>query len=142
MRAKRDGWKNAKHRSQWEATFSDTGGGKYPAFTAAINDLPVAEIDTALVLKALEPIWREKTETATRVRSRIELVLSWATARGYRSGENPARWRGHLQTMLPAPDKIARVTHHPALPYRDIGASWRSCALGPASPPARWNSRF
>ena len=119
----RAGWKNPKHAAQWGATFAETRQGSlvFPAITAAINALPVAEVNSPLVLKVLEPIWREKTETATRVRSRIELVLSWATARGYRSGENPARWRGHLQTMLPAPGKIARVEHHRAVSYREIG---------------------
>ena len=123
IKAHRAGWKNPKHAAQWEATFAETRRGRtvFPAVTAAINNLPVAEIDTPLVLKVLEPIWREKTETATRVRSRIELVLSWAAAREYRKGENPARWRGHLQTMLPAPGKIARVEHHRAVPYREIG---------------------
>ena len=124
VKSHRDGWKNAKHAAQWEATFAETRRGSlvFSAITAVINDLPVSEIDTALVLKVLEPIWREKTETATRVRSRIELVLSWAAAREYRRGDNPARWRGHLQTMLPAPGKIARVEHHRAVPYREIGS--------------------
>ena len=124
VRSHRDAWKNAKHAAQWESTFSETRRGSlvFPALTAVINDLPVAEIDTALVLKVLEPIWKTKTETAVRARGRIELVLSWAAAREYRRGDNPARWRGHLQTMLPAPGKIARVEHHRAVPYREIGS--------------------
>jgi integrase len=73
-------------------------------------------------MKALEPIWTVKPETASRVRGRIERVLDWATARGYRTGENPARWRGHLENLLPAPRKVQRVEHHPALPYPQIAA--------------------
>jgi integrase len=77
-------------------------------------------VDIALVLTVLEPIWHKKTETATRVRGRIEQVLDWAKARGYRYGENPARWRGHLDKLLPARTKIAKVRHHPALPYVEL----------------------
>ena len=78
-------------------------------------------MDTGLVLKAIEPIWATKAETASRLRGRIESVLDWATARGYRQGENPARWRGHLDKLLPPRSKVARVKHHPALPYPEIG---------------------
>jgi integrase len=85
-----------------------------------IGDLPVGEIDTGLVLKILEPIWTSKTETAGRVRGRLESVLDWAAARGYRSGENPARWRGHLDKLLPARTKVAKVRHHPAMPYTEL----------------------
>jgi integrase len=81
----------------------------------------VQAIDLALVMKALEPIWTIKSETASRLRGRIEAVLDWAKVRGYRSGENPARWRGHLDKLLPARAKIQKVEHHPALPYREIG---------------------
>jgi integrase len=73
-------------------------------------------------MRVLEPLWREKTETAARLRGRIEAVLDYATARGWRTGENPARWRGHLANLLPAPSKIAKVEHHAALPWREIGA--------------------
>ena len=73
-------------------------------------------------MKVLEPLWREKTETASRLRARIENILSWATVRGYRNGENPARWRGHLDKLLPKRSKVAKVKHHPALPYDDIPA--------------------
>ena len=86
------------------------------------GSLPVAAIDTALVMKALDPIWREKTETASRVRGRIESVLSWATVRGYRTGDNPARWKGHLDHLLPARAKVRKVEHHAALPYADLPA--------------------
>lgn len=80
----------------------------------------MAEIDLGLVLKVIEPIWTTKTETASRVRGRIESVLDWATARGYRTGENPARWKGHLQHVLPARDHIKKRNHHAALPYPEL----------------------
>src|SRR5271170_310803 len=73
-------------------------------------------------MRALEPIWNTKPETASRVRGRIESVLNWATARGFRTGENPARWRGHLDHLLPARSKVQKVKHHPARSYADIGA--------------------
>lgn len=87
-----------------------------------IGDLPVAAIDTALVMKIVEPLWSTKTETASRVRGRIELILDWAAARGYRAGDNPARWRGHLDKLLPARTKVRKVKHHAALPYGDLPA--------------------
>ena len=77
-------------------------------------------VDTGLVMKAVEPIWTVKPETAGRVRGRIEAVLDWATVRGYREGENPARWKGHLENLLPARSKVARVEHHAALPYAEL----------------------
>jgi len=82
-----------------------------------MGKLSVQAIDTAIVLKALEPIWTTKPETASRLRGRIEAVLDWAKVRGYRSGENPARWRGHLDKLLPARSKVRKVEHHAALPY-------------------------
>jgi integrase len=109
------GWKNPKHAAQWPATLAAY---VYPVF----GSLPVAAIDTALVLKAIEPIWNDKPETASRVRGRIEVILDWATVRGDRQGENPARWRGHLDKLLPNKTKIRRVEHHAALPYGEIGA--------------------
>src|SRR5207237_8667761 len=109
------GWKNPKHAAQWPNTLSAY---VYPVFGA----LPVRVIDVGLVMKAIEPIWTEKPETASRVRGRIESVLDWATTRGYRQGENPARWRGHLENLLPKRSKMARVAHHAALSYSDIGA--------------------
>ena len=112
--AHRIGWKNAKHSAQWGATL---GTYVYPIF----GELPVAAVDTTLVAKALEPIWGTKPETASRVRGRIESVLDWARARGYRSGENPARWRGHLDNLLPKRRNVRRVEHHAALPYAEIG---------------------
>jgi integrase len=118
------GWRNAKHAAQWNATFNETKRGqtRYPAITVPINDLPVSEIDTALVLKVLKPIWREKPETAKRVRGRIEQVLAAAKVEGYRTGENPARWRGHLDKLLPQPAKLAPVQHHKAIPYVELPA--------------------
>jgi integrase len=107
------GWKNAKHRAQWKSTLATYA---YPVF----GGLPVAVVDTALVLKAIEPIWLTKPETADRVRGRIQAVLDWACVRGFRSGENPARWRGHLDKLLPARSKVARIKHHAALPYLEI----------------------
>jgi integrase len=122
IEANRAGWRNAKHADQWVATFNATKRGKreYPALTAVLNDLPIAAIDTALVMKALEPVWRKTPETASRARGRIEAVLSWATAREYRTGDNPARWRGHLDKLLPARSKVARVKHHDAIPYAEM----------------------
>lgn len=107
-------WTNAKHASQWTNTLK--------TYCAPFNALPVQATDTGLVLKALEPIWTEKPETSTRLRARIEAVIDWATVRGYRAGDNPARWKGHLDKLLPALKKKARVKHHPALPYAQIGA--------------------
>jgi integrase len=108
------GWKNPKHAAQWPATLTSYA---YPVF----GDLPVQVVDVGLAMKALEPIWTAKPETAGRVRGRIESVLDFATARGYRQGENPARWRGHLENLLPKKSKVHRVEHHPALPYPEIG---------------------
>lgn len=113
--AHRAGWRNAKHASQWSATLRSYAS---PVF----GKLPVSAVDQALVLKALEPIWTVKPETANRLRGRVEAVLDWAKARGYRDGENPARWKGHLDKLLPAPAKVRKVEHHPALDYRDIPA--------------------
>ncbi|GLS41570.1 phage integrase [Mesorhizobium tianshanense] len=115
IKAHRSGWKNVKHAGQWKATLETY---VYPVF----GDLAVSRVDVALVLKALEAIWTSKPETATRVRGRIESILDWATARGYRHGDNPARWRGHLDKLLPARSKVAKVKHHAALPYAEIGA--------------------
>jgi integrase len=108
-------WRSDKHAAQWPATLSAY---VYPVFGA----LPVQGVDVALVLKALEPIWNTKPETASRVRGRIESIIDWATARGYRRGENPARWRGHLENLLPRRAKIRQVEHLAALPYVGIGA--------------------
>jgi len=114
IKAHRASWSNAKHAAQWTSTLK--------TYAAPLHEVPVADIDTDLILSCLEPIWSEKTETATRVRQRIESVLDWATARKYRSGENPARWKGHLDKLLPKPSKLKNVKHHPALSYRQIGS--------------------
>jgi hypothetical protein len=108
------GWRNEKHRQQWANTLATYA---YPVCGA----LPVGAVDTILVMKVLEPIWAAKPETAGRVRGRIERILDWAKVRGYRDGENPARLRGHLDTLLPKKSKVHRVRHHAALPYRDVG---------------------
>jgi integrase len=108
-------WRNEKHRAQWRSTLEDYA---YPQ----IGELPVASVDTAVVTKILEPIWSTKPETASRLRGRIEVILDWARVRGFRTGENPARWRGHLENLFPAKRKVRRVRHHPALPYIELGA--------------------
>ena len=109
------GWKNAKHTSQWAATLETYA---FPT----IGKIGVAEVETAHVIHILESIWTTKTETASRLRGRIESVLDWATVRGFRKGENPARWRGHLDKLLPARARVQKVEHHAALDYREIGA--------------------
>jgi integrase len=114
IKAHRAGWKNEKHASQWENTLKTYAS---PVF----GKLPVQDVDEALVMKVLEKIWETKTETATRVRNRIELVLDWAKARKYRTGENPARWRGHLDKLLPKRSKVQPPKPHAALPYTEIG---------------------
>lgn len=108
-------WRNPKHRDQWPNTLRDY---VYPA----IGKLSVAAVNVGHVVKILEPIWTKRPETASRVRGRIESVLDWAKARGYRAGENPARWRGHLENLLPKRSRVQRIEHHPALPYGDVGA--------------------
>lgn len=113
----RAGWKNEKHQAQWSATL---GTYAYPV----IGKLPVDAIDTALVLKVLQPIWTSKTETASRLRGRVESILDYARVSGYRSGENSARWKGHLDHILPNKRDVAKVDHHASLPYADIPAFW------------------
>jgi integrase len=113
--ANRDAWKNAKHGAQWTSTLKSY---VFPH----IGNLPVANIDTGLVLKCIEPHWQAKTETMSRVRGRIESILDWATVRKYRSGDNLARWTGHLEHVLPSKSKLAKVNHHAALPYAELPA--------------------
>ncbi|WP_339414934.1 MULTISPECIES: tyrosine-type recombinase/integrase [unclassified Pseudomonas] len=110
--AHRSSWKNAKHAAQWQSTLDAYAS---PVF----GSLPVSTLDTGLVMQVIEPVWTVKTETASRVRGRIESVLDWATVRGYRKGENPARWKGHLDHLLPRKSKIQKVKHHAALPYEE-----------------------
>jgi integrase len=110
-----DGWRSAKHRQQWATTIESYAS---PVF----GRLPVRAIDTGLVLRALEPIWKDKPETASRLRGRIESILNWAEVRGFRApGKNPAAWRGHLSELLPARSKIRKVEHHAALSYAEVG---------------------
>lgn len=111
--AHRAGWRNAKHAAQWSTTIKTYA-------EPVVGSLPVQGIDTALVMKIIEPLWSKKPETAARLRGRIEAVLDWAAARGYRQGENPARWRGHLDKLLPARAKVRKVKHHAALPYDEL----------------------
>lgn len=113
--AHRAGWKNAKHAQQWENTLATYA-------EPIIGHLPASEVTTAHVLEILQPIWTTKTETASRVRNRIELVLDAAKARGLRDGENPARWRGHLDKLLPKRAKVRAVEHHTALPWTELPA--------------------
>lgn len=112
---KESGWRNVKHRQQWQNTLTTYA---YPQ----IGDLPVRDITTQHVLKVLEPIWSTKPETASRVRMRIEAVLNSAKALGWRTGENPALWRGNLDAVLPPRSKVRAVKHHPALPWSEIAA--------------------
>jgi integrase len=111
--ALRAGWRNGKHANQWNATLATY---VYPI----IGALPVQAVDTGLLLKVLEPIWIAKPETAGRVRGRIESILDFAKVRGYRDGENPARWRGHLDKLLPARSKVRAVEHHAAMAYAEL----------------------
>lgn len=109
IKAHKRSWRNDKHRQQWEntlATYADP----------VIGDMLVSHVTMAQVLKVLEPIWFDKTETASRLRGRIESILDWAKGRGYRSGDNPAAWKGNLDTQLPKTDRVARQDNQPALP--------------------------
>lgn len=115
IESNRAGWRNAKHAAQWEVTIATYA-------EPLIGALAINDIDTGLVLRVLEPIWITKPETASRLRGRIEAVLDWAKARGHRDGENPARWRGHLDKLLPPRAKVQRVKHHPALPFDGLPA--------------------
>jgi integrase len=113
--AHRSGWRNPKHAGQWKTTIETYCG-------PVIGALPVQAVDTSLVLRVLEPIWSTKPETASRLRGRIQSIIDWATVNGYRTGDNPARWDGHLKEALPALSKESRVQHHAALPYVQVGA--------------------
>lgn len=115
IEANEAGWKNSKHAAQWTTTLETYA---HPS----IGKLRVSDIETQHVVAILEPLWATKTETASRLRGRIESVLDWAKVRGYRKGENPARWKGHLDHILPARAKVQKVRHHPALDYREVGS--------------------
>ncbi len=110
-------WRNEKHRAQWRMTLG-------PTYCRAIHSKPVDQITTDDILAILSPIWTKKHETASRLRGRIERVLDYAKSRGWRSGENPALWRGHLKNLLPAPSKLQRG-HHAAMPYREVPELYR-----------------
>jgi len=115
----RHGWRNKKHESQWRNTLKTYA---YPT----IGDLPVQAIDIDLVMKVLEPIWFEKTETASRIRQRIENILDWATVRKLRKGDNPALWRGRLDKLLPKRTKVQKTVHFAAMDYKDVPEYFQS----------------
>ena len=112
IKAKSAEWSNAKHAQQWTNTLTTYAG-------PVLGELSVADIGTDHIMRVLEPIWLEKTETASRVRQRIEAVLDWATVLKQRTGDNPARWGGHLEVLLPKPSKVATVEHHEAVAISD-----------------------
>ncbi len=120
VRSRQALWRSAEHRRQWGVALA--------AHATGIWDLPVAAVDTAAVMQVLEVGWRDKARTLARVRGRIEQVLDFATVRGWRSGPNPAVWRGHLDKLLPSPKKLKPVQHHPALPWSDAPRLWRDLA--------------
>lgn len=107
------GWKGDASEHQWRQSLTDYA---FPA----IGKVPVAKIETDHVMRVLDPMWSSQNPTAVRVRMRIERILGWATSHGHRKGDNPARWKGHLENLLPKPSKVAAVEHHEALPYREI----------------------
>ena len=115
VEAHRAGWRNIKHIAQWTSTLATYA---HPV----LGDIPVSEVGRADVLAVLEPIWRKTPETASRLRGRIEAILDYAAAREWRTGENPARWRGNLAHVLPRRTRVAKVEHHPALPWPEVGA--------------------
>ncbi|WP_095203209.1 tyrosine-type recombinase/integrase [Mesorhizobium carmichaelinearum] len=115
--AHKAGWKNEKHSEQWKNTLETYAG-------PIIGDLPIAKVDDGHISQILDPIWATKNETATRVRGRVESILDWARVKGFRpkNSDNPARWRGHLDKTYPAPSKVKKVEHQPALPYAELPA--------------------
>lgn len=106
---------NEKHKKDWIRSIETYAN-------PVIGDMPIDEIELPHILKIFEPIWQERTETATRLRQRVETVLTWATVAGHRTGDNPARWKGHLEAILPKPTKIKKTSHFKALPWQEIGA--------------------
>jgi integrase len=116
--AHRAGWRSPRHAAEWKASLENY-------VTPVFGKLPVQSIDVALVMRALEPIWNTIPDTANRIRIRIERILNWATVRGFRQGENPARWRGHLDHLLPKVNKVRAAGHHAALPYAELPAFMR-----------------
>ena len=121
-------WSRLEKREARRAVVGNAGAYAYPQ----IGDLSIQTIDTTLVMKVVEPIWLTKPETASRLRGRIESVLDWATVRGYRQGENPARWRGRLDKLLPARSKVRKAQHHSAIPFAELSSAHLSI-MGPCS---------
>ena len=115
IKAHEIGWRHPKHRVQWTSSLARHVS---PVFGSA----PVSSIDVGMVMNVLEPLWAKTPETASRIRGRIESILDWAKALGFRGGENPARWRGHLDHLLPARPKVRKVKHYRALPYTHVGS--------------------
>lgn len=109
------GWRNAKHAYQWRQSLETFA---YPV----LGDMAVSDVETEDVMRVLSPMWVAKNETATRLRGRIENILDWCKVQGFRTGDNPARWKGHLGKLLPKPSKVARVENHPALPWQQAPA--------------------
>jgi len=130
-----DGWRNDKHKDQWRYTLSlrktDEGGWIDEGYCVSIRDKPIADLTTEVVLAILKPVWLTKAETASRIRGRIEAVWNAAKAHGRVSGENPARWRGHLSNLLPKREKLQRG-HHEAMPFSDVPAFYRKIASQPS----------
>jgi integrase len=126
-------WKNPKHRAQWASTLESYA---FPV----LGDLPVNAVDTGAVMRVLEPIWHEKPETGSRVRGRIEIVLDYAKARHWRQGDNPARWKGHIENLLPKRRALKAIVHHAAVPWRDMPAFWAELADRQDTP--AWALRF
>ena len=124
LEGRSDEWRNAKHRQQWTNTLTTYA-------SPVIGRLQVSDIQLPHILNVLTPIWKTKTETASRVRGRIENVLDWATVRGYRQGENPARWKGHLEHQLSKPSRIAKVAHHEAMAVDRMPAFWARLLVKP-----------
>jgi integrase len=125
--ANRAGWRNPRSEEQWRQTLA-------AYVLPVIGELSVVAIDTTLVLKVLEPIWVAKTQTATRVRGRIDAILNWAATRGYRQGESSARWKGHLENLLPVPSRVHTIENHPALPYSEVGGFMAELRQQPGMP--------
>lgn len=126
IHSKRGGWKNAKHAQQWENTLAAY---VYPH----IGDLPTSSIDTAAVRKCIDPIWSTKTETANRVRQRIEAVMDWAKTHGHRTGDNPAAWHGHLEHVMAEPVKLKNRKNHAALAVNEISSFTASIRKHPGT---------
>jgi integrase len=128
VEAHKAGWRSREHQRQWTVSIHVHASG--------LTNLPVARVDTAEIIAALQPIWHTKTATASRLRGRIESVLDFAKARGWREGENPARWRGHLDQMLPRPKRLKPVQHLEAVAWRQLPELWRTLIAHRAVVPA------